>query len=270
MAEDTHDEGVVVGRVAALHRYPVKSFQGERVERVAFGPRGMEGDRRLGVVEVASGHVLSAKRVHELLEAAARTTPSGIEIRVPGGDWIPAPSAAAGAAVSSWLGLDARVEPPPAEGTRPFTMSFNIDDETQDVFEWAGPAGTFVDLADVHVLTTASVAAASAEHPTGEWSIDRFRPTVLIEAEAGAEGYVEDAWVGGRLRFGGVEVVADQPTIRCPMTTRPQNGLPRDLDILKTINRHHGGNLGLYCSSVATGEVAVGDPVVFRPAVDGD
>ena len=29
---------------------------------------------------------------------------------------------------------------------------------------------------------------------------------------------------------GSVEVVADQPTIRCPMTTRPQNGLPRDLD----------------------------------------
>lgn len=261
------DSGVVVGRVAALHRYPVKSFQGERVDRVAFGPRGMEGDRRLGVVEVASGHVLSAKRVHELLDAEARTTPSGIEIRVPGGEWLPAPSAAAGAAVSGWLGLDARVEPPPADTALPFTMSFNIDDETQDVFEWAGPAGTFVDLADVHVLTTASIAAAAAEHPEGAWAVDRFRPTVLIEADD--DGFVEDAWVGGRLRFGGVEVVADQPTIRCPMTTRPQNGLPRDLDVLKTINRVHGGNLGLYCTLARVGEVAVGDPVVALPADAG-
>ncbi len=264
---DRADEGVVVGRVAALHRYPVKSFQGERLDRVAFGPRGMEGDRRLGVVEAASGHVLSAKRVHELLDADARTTPTGIEVRVPGGDWLPAPSAAAGAAVSRWLGVDVRVEPPPADGARPFTMSFNLDDETQDVFEWAGPAGTFFDLADVHVLTTASIAAAAAEHPDGEWAVDRFRPTVLIEADG--EGYVEDAWVGGRLRFGGVEVVADQPTIRCPMTTRPQNGLGRDLDILKTINHHHGGNLGLYCTLAGAGEVAVGDPVVFVPASDG-
>lgn len=258
--------GVVVGRVAALHRYPVKSFQGERLERAAFGPLGMEGDRRLGVVDVERGHVLSAKRVHELLDAHARTTPTGIEIRLPGGDWLPAPSAAAGAATSEWLGRGVRVEPPPTDSARPFTMSFNLDDESQDVFEWAGPVGTFVDLADVHVLTTASIAAASAGHRDGAWEVDRFRPTVLIEAEG--DGYVEDAWVGGRLRFGGVEVVADQPTIRCPMTTRPQNGLARDLDILKTINRDHGGNLGLYCTLARTGEVAVGDPVLLLPPDD--
>lgn len=257
-------DGPVVGRVAALHRYPVKSFQGERLGRATFGPLGMVGDRRLGVVDVESGHVLSAKRVHELLDAHARTTPTGIEIRLPDGDWLPAPSAAAGAAVSEWLGRATRVEPPSPDGARPFSMSFNLEDETQDVFEWAGPPGTFVDLADVHVLTTASIAAAAAEHPGGAWAVDRFRPTVLVEAEG--EGYVEDDWVGSRLRFGGVEVVADQPTIRCPMTTRPQNGLDRDLDILKTINHHHGGNLGLYCTLVETGEVAVGDPVVLLPA----
>lgn len=258
---DRADEGVVVGRVAALHRYPVKSFQGERLDRVAFGPRGMEGDRRLGVVEAASGHVLSAKRVHELLDADARTTPTGIEVRVPGGDWLPAPSAAAGAAVSRWLGVDVRVEPPPADGARPFTMSFNLDDETQDVFEWAGPPGTFVDLADLHLLTTASVRAAAVRHPEGEWSIDRFRPGVLVEADG--DGFVEDAWVGGRLRLGSAEVVVDLPTIRCPMTTRRQNGLPRDLDILRSLNHHHDGNLGLYCSMAAPGEVAVGDEVVL-------
>ena len=268
MTLETSVGGTVVGHVAALHRYPVKSFQGERVERAAFGPRGMVGDRRLGVVEVSSGHVLSAKRVHELLDAHARTTPTGIELRLPGGDWLPAPSAAAGAAVGGWLGREVRVEPPPADGARSFSMSFNLDDETQDVFEWTGPPGTFVDLADVHVLTTASITAAAAEHPDGAWAVDRFRPTVLVEAVG--EGYVEDAWVGSRLRFGGVEVVADLPTIRCPMTTRPQNGLPRDLDILKSINAHHGGNLGLYCSLVGTGEVAVGDPVVLLPVLDAE
>ena len=257
----TSADGEVVGRVARLARYPVKSFQGEFPDRVSLGPGGVVGDRRLGVVDVASGHVLSAQNVPELLEAAAPTTPSGIEVRLPGGDWLPAPSPAAGLAISEWLGRPVRLEAPPPDEARPFTMSFNLDDETQDVFEWAGPPGTFVDLADLHLLTTASVRAAAVRHPEGEWSIDRFRPGVLVEADG--DGFVEDAWVGGRLRLGSAEVVVDLPTIRCPMTTRRQNGLPRDLDILRSLNHHHDGNLGLYCSMAAPGEVAVGDEVVL-------
>ena len=40
-------------------------------------------------------------------------------------------------------------------------------------------------------------------------------------------------------------------------------------EILKSINDHHGGNLGLYCTLAETGEVAVGDPVVLLPAAAG-
>ena len=257
-------EAKVVGRVARIARYPVKSFQGEMLDRGSFGPTGLVGDRVLGVIDQASDHVLTAKSVARLLEAHACTTPTGIEIRLPGTEWLPAPSAAAGTAASEWLGRPVRIEPAPPGVSRDFSMTFNLDDETADVFDWHCPPGTYVDLADVHVLTTASIRAAAERHPEGNWSVERFRPTVLVEAD-GVE-FVEDAWVGGRLRFGAAaEVAVDEPTIRCMMTTRPQGELGRDLDILRTVNRDHGGNLGLYCSMVAPGEVSVGDEMRFTP-----
>lgn len=255
----------VVGRVARIARYPVKSFQGELVDHAAFGPAGLVGDRVLGVVDQESDFVLTAKRVPELLEAHARTTPSGIEVRLPGTGWLPAPSAAAGEAASDWLGRPVRIEAAPPGASRNYSMSFNVEDESADVFDWHCPPGTYVDLADVHVLTTASIRAAAAHRPESTWSVERFRPTLLVEADG--DDFVEDAWVGGHLRFGATaEVVADEPTIRCTMTTRPQGDLERDLDILRTVNREHGGNLGLYCSMATPGEVAVGDEVRVLPA----
>jgi len=140
----------------------------------------------------------------------------------------------------------------------------NVDDETADTFDWPCPEGTFFDLAAVHVLTIASLRAAAQLHPEGAWEVDRFRPTVLVDADG--DGFLEDEWVGGRLRFGTVEISVDMPTIRCVMTTRAQGDLPRDLDIVKTVNHHHDGNLGIYCSMATPGEAAVGDEVVFTPA----
>lgn len=252
--------GATVGRVARIARYPVKSFQGELLERATFSARGLDGDRALGVVDVATGYVLSAKQVPELLHAAARTRPDGIEARLPGSGWLPAPSPALDAAASAWLDREVRAEPPPVDGSRNYTMSFNVDDESVDSFDWHCPPGTFVDLADVHLLTTASLRSAAAVHPDGAWSVDRFRPTVLVEVAG--DGYPEDGWVGGRLAVGAqVELVVDQPTIRCAMTTRAQNELPRDLEVFKSLVRTHEGNLGLYATLAAGGEVRRGDEV---------
>jgi len=45
------------------------------------------------------------------------------------------------------------------------------------------------------------------------------------------------------------------------MTTRPQAGLPRDLDILRTINRVNDGNLGVQLHVEREGHVSVGDAI---------
>ena len=54
--------GGALATVSQLWRYPVKSMQGERVDHLAIDPSGAERDRRYGVIETATGRVLSAKR----------------------------------------------------------------------------------------------------------------------------------------------------------------------------------------------------------------
>ena len=96
--------------------------------------------------------------------------------------------------------------------------------------------------------------------PDGEWDVRRFRPTVLIETDE-ADGFPEDAWIGSSIQVGGAEVTVVAPTVRCVMTTRPQPGLERDLDIVKAVNRDHESNLGVYAVVSRPGPVAIGDAV---------
>ena len=77
--------GQVVGVVGALWRYPVKSMQGERVERVALDASGFDADRRFGVV-TPDGFVLSGKSEPRILGASASVRADGeIEIELPHG-----------------------------------------------------------------------------------------------------------------------------------------------------------------------------------------
>ena len=42
-----------------------------------------------------------------------------------------------------------------------------MSDEDTPLFDWTGPPGTWVDLADSHWVTTASLATIAGEHPDG-------------------------------------------------------------------------------------------------------
>lgn len=54
---------IVVGRIAALHRYPVKSMRGESLAQARVGWHGLEGDRCYAFVRAAHrGHAARARR----------------------------------------------------------------------------------------------------------------------------------------------------------------------------------------------------------------
>src|SRR5262249_5932174 len=53
----------VVGSVAELWRFPVKSMQGEQLEDVQITARGLVGDRAYALIEAETGKVVSAKSV---------------------------------------------------------------------------------------------------------------------------------------------------------------------------------------------------------------
>src|SRR5688500_872085 len=148
-----------VGTVAQVWRYPVKSLQGEQVERLEIGPGGAKGDRTLAIVDPAAGKVLSAKRYADLLMASARLDGDEVIVTLPDGSELQASDPGVHAALSTWLDRDVRLEPPPFAGPLPMEMYTGMSDEDTPLFEWTGPPGKWVDLADAHWLTTASLTA---------------------------------------------------------------------------------------------------------------
>ena len=53
--------GDMIGTVATLSRFPVKSMQGQRLARIDVAHRGLVGDRAYALVETDTGKVMSAK-----------------------------------------------------------------------------------------------------------------------------------------------------------------------------------------------------------------
>ena len=49
------------GRLASLHRYPVKSMMGEELNAVRITPRGVFGDRAFALRDAETGKVVSAR-----------------------------------------------------------------------------------------------------------------------------------------------------------------------------------------------------------------
>jgi uncharacterized protein YcbX len=243
--------------VSRLGRYPVKSFQGETVDHADINTVGMPGDRLWAVIDQATGKALSAKREPRLLDAAARTTGATVEVTLPTGTTT-VDDPGIHQALSDWLERDVRLEHTDAGPQRVFEFNVSSEDEASPMVDVPFPPGTFADLAPIHVLTTASLRAMAELYPEGQWDLHRFRPGILLDAPDD-EGFVEDAWVGGTVTIGGVVLTPYMPTVRCSMTTRAQRDLPRDIGIAKTINREHGGSLGIYCTVAQPGRVALGD-----------
>lgn len=259
---------LAMGEVMQLWRFPVKSMQGSPVDTVELDPGGVVGDRTWGVLDPAAGKVLSAKRWPKLLQLAAAFAEGSDDVTVafPDGSTQAAGDPAADEALSAFLDHEVRLGRPPAGDGLPYelpTEAWNVDSPT---WEFPGPpGGPFVDLAAAHLLTTASLRAAAALLPDGQWDVRRFRPTAVIDAGDEADGFVEDDWVGAKVHLGTTAVVAPfMPTVRCALPTRAQPGLDADPRIATTLRDHHGLNLGVYCAVETPGTVRVGDAV--RPA----
>ena len=251
----------MVGSVVALWRYPVKSMQGERLTAATVQSDGLAGDRRWGVRDELTGLVLTARREPQLLEAAASLGDGAAPvIDLPDGTRVTGSGATTDAALSDWLVRPVRLVEASARGDRAEFFADATDDRSEAI-EWTMPPERFVDAMPLLLLTTASLRAGAAHHPAGEWDVRRFRPNVLLDTTG--EGWIEDAWCGQLVRIGQVEVLPQQPCVRCTMVTRPQPGLEHDVDIFRTLARHHRGTFGLWAAVSSPGVVRVDDVVTI-------
>lgn len=256
-----------MGLVSGLFRYPVKSMQGEELNTLILDDAGVVGDRRFGVVDAASGKVISAKREPRLLEASARYVGGEVrpQINLPDGNALDGglDGAELDEALSAWLDRDVSLDEAVSAHGRAYEMSFNVDDPDDSVFSVPMPPDRFVDLSPIHLLTTSSIAAAADAHDTGEWDVARFRPNVFLTTDD--SGFIEDGWVGNEVTIGETVLMIRLRTVRCIVTTRgqPSHGLRRDLEIFKTIRDTNQSNLGVYATVARGGVIAVGDSVTL-------
>jgi uncharacterized protein len=268
--------GTIAGSVAALWRYPVKSMLGEELSAADVTDRGVVGDRAYALMDPASGKVVSAKdprRWGEMFTfrayyAEATDKPSALPPA-----WIVAADGAkiatnqpdANEALSQRIGRPVTVsaaapEAPILEGYWPDHDWLESPDRAFDV---AMPPGTFFDSAVVHLVTTATLEKLSALTPQSRFETCRFRPNFVIDvSKAGAQGFVENDWVGRTLVLGDeVRLHVSAGCARCVMTTLPQSDLPKDPHVLRTIVQNNYGNVGVLASVVRGGRVERGNKV---------
>ncbi len=149
--------------------------------------------------------------------------------------------------LSAWLGhpVELRRAAPSSHGRFEIAADFEAED-TSEWVQWDGPDGTFHDSGRTRI----SLLSAGA---VGEWAWRRFRANVVIDGD-------EDALVGRRVAIGSTELDVVKRIARCVMTTRPQpDGIPRDLDVLRTINRERDGFLGVGALVIGGGTLTIGD-----------
>lgn len=242
-----------LGQVAALWRYPVSSLAGQKMRALSFGPGGAEGDRIYGLFDVASGIVAAPDRNPAKWDQAPRvrtrlTQEGGLEVGTPDSGWLAAPAAQSDGAISAHLGFEVSVRPYMSDGPQPADGS---------------AVAPRYRKAPVHLLTTASLARLKALHPDANPDPRRFRPSILVDMPEIEGEFPESAWLGQRLAIGDVELTVSEPCRRCGFTVIAQDGFDHDPGILRTLVRHNGHNIGVYCTVDRPGRVREGDAMRF-------
>lgn len=231
-----------------IWRFPIKSVGGERVDEAMVGPMGIEGDRGWGLVDLATGLTLTARREPQLLYASAAVVDGDVVVTLPTGE-----ETADDAALSSWLERDVELRPAGPDDHGTFEISL-AEDEKTDWVQWDGGPGSFHDSGARRITFVSEASMRS-------WDRRRFRLNVITDGDAGTE----KAWFGQQVEAGECVVDVTRMVDRCVVVTRPQpDGIERDLSVLKTVHAELDGDLGVGGVIVTPGRIAVGDRVAAK------
>lgn len=274
----------MLGTIARLRRYPVKSMLGEDVPHSDVGAAGLTHDRRLALIHTGTGKVASAKKPRTwraMPTLSASVQDSIVRITFPDGSSILATDPGADDALSTFLGQPVTLTAtPPREATLDRAVPEEVlrKGVTAEVpvktISIAGisPDGTFFDFAPLHLITSSTLAEVAAHIPAGIAHAERYRPNIVIATLT--PGFTENDWCGRDLRLGTDLVIrVVSRTSRCAIPTLQHGALPRDPDALRVLANHNrvvprGDSLpepcaGVYATVVNPGHIGEGDLVSF-------
>src|SRR5919202_5144962 len=239
----------LVGTVAEIWRYPVKSMGGERLALSAIATRGLHADRMWAVRDVERGTFTTARRWPVLLQCSARFAqdPAGrsagpgdvleVIVTLPDGSEVSSSDPAIHDRLSELIGKPARLESLPAlsekrryrtpqatkaDIRRQFALAdgdplpdFSVFPvrKLAELARYATPLGALYDAYPILLMTRASLRAMARSAPGSQFDVRRFRPNVLIDMDG--TGLAEFSWCGGCLRAPNVAFHVEIPTLRC-------------------------------------------------------
>jgi uncharacterized protein YcbX len=274
---------MLVGHVAQIWRYPVKSMGGESIESALLGPQGIPGDRSWAVIDSGKGEICSAKRWPELLNYRAglngeepapgsfgKDLPT-VSITCPDGTVIDSGDEGAGDKLREQLQRPAGLTPlaPPSDlehyklaskrteesmivemgllpGEPMPDFSASMSTVLESLAENVTPPGTYFDAYPLHLMSGNSLRFLTEQGGVGA-VVERYRPNLLVEALEAEPGMAENEWVGHSLSIGDARLRIDSRTVRCSMPAREQQWckLPAEPDMARAMVEHCDRHLGV-------------------------
>jgi uncharacterized protein len=235
-------------RVAALWRYPVSSMAGERLELAPVDATGVVGDRIFGVIDQTSNRIASPGREKHFVRVPhgyARLTASGsVEISAQGRHWTATDDEALLAELSQLFDFPAKLKPFVPPGAAGFKARY--------------------DRAPIHLLTTAALRSLRQDLPGSVIDERRFRPNIVVDWPDEAKPIPEHDWIGREIRVGEVVLRGREPCGRCGFVTIEQEGLPLDVEVLRTVVRRYERHFGIYCDVLSPGQIRLADAVTVE------
>ncbi len=293
---------MVVGQLAEIWQYPLKSAGGMLLEQATITQAGIAGDRCWAVLDAELNEIRSAKRWPELLNLSATLSaqpdagapiyedavPSAT-VTLPNGDSFSTRDPQADQRLSDFLGKPARLAPlaPPsrtahykmakARTEKDFVAEMGLlegesfpdfsaapEELLVQLAEHVTPVGTYFDAFPLHLVTTQSLDYLS-ERGQVDAAFPRFRANLLVQASAGSTELPENSWVGKRLQIGNAIVAVNSRTVRCSMPSREQS--PHGLAAIKGMARamvdHVDRQLGVNLLIEQAGQCKPGDDIIL-------
>lgn len=229
--------GQLIGHVAGLARFPVKSMAGEAMAAAALGWAGLHGDRQYAFLRRDNRSRfpwLTGRQIPGIVRHSARylqpddLRQSGVEVSGPNRHI----QALDDPALAEWLAAEA--------GEPVALMQLG--------------RGAF-DAMPVSLVTTGSLARLDAAHGTA-LDARRFRINIVIHSDA-----AEAAWQSRRIGIGGAALLASGMAPRCAMVTICPDTAQRDAAVLRTVAQRFDNVLGIYAATAQCGPIRLGDEV---------
>jgi uncharacterized protein YcbX len=261
----------IIGKVASLWRYPVKSMRGEEVETAFLGFAGIYGDRLFAFRSAASPKgfpYLTAREQHEMLQYRPRfrhPEKAAQPPNLPDAERL-APGLHLNPLYAEPAELMVDVETPSGE-------RLAIDDpallrmlrariDEAHILTLVRSDRAMTDCRPVSLFAVQTVQQLGEELGTGV-DARRFRANIYADLFT-AGGFGEDGLVGRSLRIGSQAVIAIlERDPRCQMITLdPETGVSNPA-FLRQVTEAHDGMAGVYGAVLVEGTLRQGDTVTL-------